>query len=233
MRTTRIGVIRVVTFDDEKLLNVHGRVIEYAFPTLKTVNRCIPDQRKGIHDQMTLKVATPKVVRLGLQLWSEGVDALIVSCAEDPGVEKLRESVRIPVIGAGSAVAAVALTLGSKVGVLTLTGKVPKIIVKVLGKHFIAEAKPKNITTTLDLLKDKERSEVLRTAATLRNRGIDVIALGCTGYTTIGVAPEIQTELKLPVIDPVVAAGLVAFHATQPPQIGRTPSEAAILRTGD
>jgi len=233
MKTMRIGIIRVVTFDDETILNAHGHVIERAFPYFNTLSRCIPDQRKGIYNQATLRVATPKVVRLGLQLQSEGVEALIVSCAEDPGVEKLRRCVEIPVIGAGSAAAGLALTLGSRVGALNLTTRTPNAIMKVLGKHFTAEAKPRNITTTLDLLKDKMKSEVLRAAAQLRNTGVDVVVLGCTGYTTMGVASEIQTELKVPVIDPILAAGLAAFYATQLPRIARSHGDSGIFHSGE
>ncbi|WP_221411605.1 aspartate/glutamate racemase family protein [Arthrobacter crusticola] len=46
------------------------------------------------------------------------VDALIIGCAADPGLEETRAAVGIPVIGAGSVAAAAALAYRGRVGVL-------------------------------------------------------------------------------------------------------------------
>lgn len=44
-----IGVIRVLTSDDTRLVSAHGRVIEERY-NLVTHSRCIPGQPRGIHD---------------------------------------------------------------------------------------------------------------------------------------------------------------------------------------
>lgn len=97
----RIGLIRVLTTDDEALLRLHGkRIMEY-FPAFEVVSACIPDQPNGVHDDETEALAVPKVIALGKQMQQEGAEAVIVSCAGDPGVAGLAEVLTVPVIGAG------------------------------------------------------------------------------------------------------------------------------------
>ncbi len=88
----RVGLIRVVSFTDETIANLHGRLIEERFPVLSVLSRCIPDQPEGIYDDASEAAAVPKIVRLGMQMVEkEDLEALIVSCAADPGVEELRK----------------------------------------------------------------------------------------------------------------------------------------------
>jgi len=209
----KIGVVRVLTTQDERLLRAHGRLIESHVPRFETISRCIEDQPEGIHDDHTRQIAIPKIVKLGRALEDEGVHALIISCVDDPGVDELRNAVMIPVIGAGSAAASLALSLGRKVGVLTITETTPEVVKRILGKHFHAEAKPKGVTTTLDLLREEETPHLLIAAQQLKRRGADVILLGCTGYATIGIASQLKS-LSIPVADPVLASALTAWYAT-------------------
>lgn len=55
-----IGLIRVITLEDKEILNLHGRIIESAFPELKVVSRCIEDQPKGIYNEETEREPSPK-----------------------------------------------------------------------------------------------------------------------------------------------------------------------------
>ena len=102
MKTYKVGLIRVLTTEDEELLQLHGKLIESYFPMFQVVSRCIPEQPEGIHDDETFAVGVPKVVNLAVELWKEGCQAIIISCAGDPGVPEARQAVPIPVIGAGS-----------------------------------------------------------------------------------------------------------------------------------
>lgn len=210
----RIGIIRVLTTRDERLLNAHGRLIEGHFPQFETTSRCIEDQPTGIHDDRTREIAVPKVVKLGRELEAEGMSALIISCADDPGVDQLRKIVKIPVIGAGSAAASLALSLGDRIGVLIISDRTPDIVKKILGKSFLAELKPQGVTTTLDLLQEEERVHLFSAAGQLKAKGADVILLGCTGYATIGIAQELRRRLGILVVDPVLASALAAWYIT-------------------
>ena len=62
----------------------------------------------------------------------------------------------------------------------------------------------------LHLLKEEGKRNAFKAAANMKAKGADVIALACTGFSTIGIAPELETTVGIPVIDAVEAAGLVA-----------------------
>ncbi|AEC51409.1 hydantoin racemase [Pyrococcus sp. NA2] len=210
MKEYTIGLIRVLTIDDERLLNLHGELIEKAFPELKVISACIEDQPFGIYDEESERIAKPKILRLAKEFEKRGVDAIIISCAADPAVEEARREVSIPVVGAGSAVASLALAQGRKVGVLNLTEKTPKVIKEVLGDHLIAEEHPEGVKNTLDLMEKK--TEIVEAARRLKERGVEVIVLGCTGMSTIKIAPILEDAVKIPVIDPVLASGAVVLN---------------------
>lgn len=210
MRFT-VGLIRVLTLKDEELLNLHGRIIETAFPELKVVSRCIEDQPKGVYDRETEEVAKPKVVRLAKEFERDGVDAVIVSCAADPGVREARKELRIPVVGAGSALASLSLAYGDRVGVLNLTEDTPDVVRRILGPHLVAEEKPEGVKNTLDLMTGWGREAAEKALKNLLRHGVDVVALACTGYSTIGFARVAREIAGIPVVDPVVAAGAVTL----------------------
>ena len=128
---SKMGLIRVLSTDDPELLNRHGRLLREFIgdPELTVVSRCIQGHPEGLWNSEEEQKALPKIVRLGQEM--EGQDevaALLVSCVADPGVPELREAVDVPVIGAGSASAAMALALGRSVGALSIVpGILPPI----------------------------------------------------------------------------------------------------------
>ncbi|MBA7571304.1 hypothetical protein ES708_13063 [subsurface metagenome] len=216
MGKIRVGLIRVISFKDKKLADPHENLIEKYFPDLQIISKCIKDQPKGIYDEETKKIAIPKIVELGSQIEEEEkVKAIIVSCADDPGVKELRKLLKIPVIGAGSSVAALSLSYGDKVGTFGITEQAPPIMREILGKHLVAETKPEGIKTTLDLMTDEGKRKALESIKYLKEKGAKVIALACTGYSTIGIANDLEKEVGIPVLDAVIAAGLFAWHFTR------------------
>ena len=216
MQKVKIGLIRVISFEDKELVELHGKLIEKHFPDLQLISRCIKDQPEGIYNEETKKAAVPKVVDLGSQIEEEEkVKAIIVSCADDPGVKELRKLLKIPVIGAGSSVAAISLSYGDRVGTLGITEKTPQAMREILSGHLIAETKPAGIKTTLNLMTDEGKRNTLESIKYLKEKGAEVIALACTGYSTIGIAQDLEKEVGIPVLDAVVAAGLFAWYFTR------------------
>ncbi|MGB9867571.1 MAG: aspartate/glutamate racemase family protein, partial [Bacillota bacterium] len=209
----RVGLIRVLTTTDCDLLNLHGRQIQSLFPELEVVSRCIPDHPEGVHDEITHSTAVPQVVKLARTFRDEGFDAVIVSCAGDPGVAEAQEEVDIPVIGAGRAAASIALSLGGRVGVLGITERAPDAMVEVLGPAMVAYVQPEGVSTTLDLMREEGKASAINAASLLKQQGAQVIVLACTGLSTIGAAQAIAEATGLKVVDPVVAEGLVAYYA--------------------
>ena len=108
-----------------------------------------------------------------------------------------------------------ALSLGTSVAALGITEDVPAAMADVLGSALLASAKPAGVETTVDLMKPLGNKAVLTAAKELKEQGAKVLVLACTGMSTIGVAEDIRRELGIRVVDPVIAAGLVAWYATR------------------
>lgn len=213
---TKIGLIRVLSTDDKALLNNHGRLLQEFIkdPDVAVISRCIEGHPKGLWNEDEEREAVPKIVRLGQQMVTEaGVDVLLISCAADPGVAELRQVVTVPVIGAGSASAQVAGALGKPVGGLSITDWILPPIAEVLGDQLVAWDKPDLVKTTLDLMSESGQARFVEAGERLISRGAEVILLACTGFSTIRAAPFLEERLGVPVIDPVISAGMVAYYA--------------------
>lgn len=214
-RKFKVGLIRVLTTEDEELLNLHGKILMEKFPMLDVESRCIPDQYEGIHSHELERQAVPKIVELAKSFRDK--DMILVSCADDPGVAEIREALPgMPVTGGGETTVALALKYGEKIAVLGIVDYAPKAYLRMIPDKLIAVGKPDGVDSTLDLMTPEGRKSCLRKALELKEMGAEVIALGCTGLTTIGIAGEIEKATGLTVIDPVLAQGTFAvFEAAK------------------
>ncbi|MCS7364111.1 MAG: aspartate/glutamate racemase family protein [archaeon GB-1867-035] len=211
MKEFKVGLIRVITLEDPELLNLHGRIIEENFPGIKVISKCIPNQPYGIYDNKSEKEAIPKIISLAKKMVKDDINALIISCAADPGLKELREKLNVPVIGAGSASAYLALTISSKIGVLTITDETPKVIREILKEKLIAEKSVENVKNTLDLMKKESIKHIYDAILELSNRGCKAIILGCTGFSTIRIVDRKITG-SIILIDPVIACGIIVSY---------------------
>ncbi|MFE4059403.1 aspartate/glutamate racemase family protein [Streptomyces sp. NPDC059096] len=210
-----VGVIRVLTSDDPTAVGEHGRLLErrYGFPV---VSRCIPGQPYGIHDEESERRAGPKIVALAREMAEAGAGTLVISCAADPALARVRAAVDIPVLGAGASAAAVSLGLGTRVGVLGITDEAPPGVRAILGDRFAGAVRPRGVHRTTDLRTPEGAAAVLEAAADLVGAGADTLLLACTGLTTIGIRPRLEDRTGVPVVDAVLAAGLMASYARTP-----------------
>ena len=191
----KVGLIRVLTTEDQDILLAHEKLLNQYFPMLTVETKCIPDQYEGIHSPELCMLAVPKIVETAKSF--RDVDMIIVSCADDPGVEEIREAhPGIPVTGGGETTLALARKYGEKIGVLGITDYAPKAYA---------------VYSTLDLMTSKGRKSTVNMARKLKEQGADVLALACTGMATIGIAKELEEAAGIPVIDPVMAEGLFAY----------------------
>lgn len=204
-----IGLIRVVSNLDDQRLHSHARAIQHLVGE-EILTRAIPDQPDGVHDDETFAAAVPKIVDLGRQFAAEGARLVLISCAADPGLAELRAELNIPVIGAGSVGAALALASGGAVGVLGITPDVPAAVTDVLGGRLVADLVPAGVTSTIDLMRPESYQRALEAAEDLKRAGAESILFACTGLTTIGLAADVLARTGLPVVDAVMAAGALA-----------------------
>ena len=206
MKQYRVGLIRVLTTTDEALLQSHGTLLRQYFPMLDVQSRCLPDQPEGIHDEATMAAGVPKVVAMAREMWEEGFEAVIVSCAGDPGVEEARRELPIPVIGAGESTAALSLFYGKAPALLGITDDVPDGYRRILGGRIISNARGEGVESVLDLMTPEGYSATVK-----QELGADVIALSCTGMSTLQIASALENATGLPVLDPVLCAGMMTW----------------------
>lgn len=210
MNRSTLGIIRVLTTTDDRVLQEHGRILERHYG-LKSWTRCIEDQPNGVFDAASEALAIPKIVRLGREMQEAGCDALFLSCAGDPGLDELRKAVDVPVVSVGSATARLAAQLALPVAVLGISAEPPAPFLAHLGAD-VPYGRPKDMARTTDLLKPEGLQNALDCAEGLYADGARVIAFACTGFSTIGLAPQLRQKLGCVVIDAVDAAGMFAVE---------------------
>ncbi|MEK5238595.1 aspartate/glutamate racemase family protein [Paenibacillus sp. FSL L8-0470] len=211
-----LGIIRVITLQEEGSIHLHGELIERRYG-LPVISRCIQDQPQGVYDALTEAESVPKIIELARELEASGCTAIGISCAADPALLEARAAVRIPVLGAGSCAAHMALAFSSRVGVLTILTEVPLFIRSILGDAYLGMDRPDGVTTTLDLNTPAGRAGALAGAARLVERGAEAIVLACTGFATIGLAAELEEKLGIRALDPILSLGAAAASAASLP----------------
>ena len=78
----RVGVIRVLTSEDQEFVDMHGNIIEQHYPGIRCISKCIPDQPEGIHSHELEQIAVPKIVETAKSF----EDVMITSlCRRIPG----------------------------------------------------------------------------------------------------------------------------------------------------
>jgi allantoin racemase len=172
-----------------------------------------PASIESDYDEM---LAAPATVARIIEAEREGMDAVIINCMGDPGMQAGREVVRIPVVGPCEATMHMASMLGHTFSVIT--------VMKSLRRQFENQAKIYGLQDklasvraveipVLDLELDQNR--LVRTLAdeaqlAVEEDGAHVMVFGCTGM--IGAAQAVEQELAargypdVPVIDSMVWA---------------------------
>lgn len=204
-KTYNIGILRVLTTDDEKILLSHQKILGEHFPEFNIETRCIQNQYNGIHDEDTFNIAFPKIVELSKE-WEKDIDGLIISCTGDPALQYLKEILSIPVIGAGISTACVSLNYGENIGIIGIEEHTPFIYEEILGDRIKGYEVPKGVVTTNGLQTNEGKKSVLDSAQKLKENGCDVIVLACTGLSTSGAASLLK-DIGIPVVDAVLSEG--------------------------
>ncbi len=188
-------------------------------------------------------IAAPDVVAKVRQAEKEGMDAVIINCFGDPGLDAAREVVSIPVIGPCEASMHVAAMLGHKFSVVTVLDRLIPELETHARKYGVADRLTSGRSVdlpVLDLEKGREEFEariVGEARAAIEEDGAHVIVLGCTGLA--GLAQRIEQALRdegydIPVIDPAstalkVAEALVDLKLSHSKRTYPYPSEKEIV----
>ncbi|HEV2507761.1 MAG TPA: aspartate/glutamate racemase family protein [Mesorhizobium sp.] len=145
---------------------------------------------------------------------TQGVDAYVIACFDDPGLHAAREIARGPVIGICQAAVQVAMTISRRFSVVTtLPRSVPIIedIVQAYGAGHHCRAVHAIDLPVLGLEEEPETAERLLRETIERAKAEDraeAIILGCAGMSSL--CERLSAATGVPVIDGVTAALKIA-----------------------
>ena len=164
------------------------------------------------HESLTaLSFAVPELVRNALEAEAQGVEGIMVDCMADPGVEVLRESVAIPVLGPGHTSMHVAALLGRRFSLLVTTD--------FSSRYFIEHARRAGLDSrlascrTVDIAPEQLQADADGTLKALGRAaevavagdGADTLILCCTGFAPFSARLRqklASMKLSVPLVDP-------------------------------
>jgi allantoin racemase len=205
-----------------------------------TIISCIPlDASVPKNADPTDPYVLPAILKRIQESEREGMDAVIINCMEDPGMEAGRQLVSIPVIGPAQASFHLACILGYKFSVIfPLDNKyyVEKLVDRYGLTNRLASIQLMDISLEeFGTNKKSAIASLIKSSIRAIEDGAHVIVPGC--MFSIGVAHQVQMQLKekgyiIPVINPGLAAVRMAetfvdmqvsvSRRTYPPPLGIT-----------
>ena len=139
-------------------------------------------------------------------------DAMIVGCFGDPGLAALREAFDCPVVGPFEASLHLGAQLGHRVGVVTALDSLVPVLDRLargmgeganyagaVGVNVGVLDLPAHAPTLADTIADAGR-------ALVRDRGADVLVLGCMSMAFLGMAEAVGERCGVPMLNPARVA---------------------------
>lgn len=168
----------------------------------------------SIESEYDEALSAPGILQRIEQAAADEVDGVFITCFGDPGVHAAREIIDAPVVGGFEPAMLTALSLGERVGIITVLPNVIPML-NSLARRYTIERRIGGIRVVdLPVLGLEDRDLLLdrlfeQAADAVATGEADVIVLGCTGM--IGVAAELRDRLAdkgmpVPVVDPTGAA---------------------------
>lgn len=175
----------------------------------------LEDGPVSIESEYDEALALPGIIKQVVIAESERMDAIIINCASDPGIDAAREVASIPVIGPAQAAFSLSTMLAQKFSVIAILERdIPDLdrMFRVYGiLDRIASVRVMNIPV-LDLFKDRNKAIDAMTKAALlalKEDRAEAITFDCTGLT--GIVDDVKSNLSkegfdVPVIEPVASS---------------------------
>jgi len=150
-------------------------------------------------------LTVPDTCRIAIEAEKKGFHALIPGCYGDPGLEAIREIVKIPVVGLGVTSAHMASLLGEKFSIITSGPKRAR-------KHRLKGLGDKLVSirgvglTVLECRENRDKaleSFTEQGSLAIEEDGADVVILGCMSLAYQNMDEELSERLGVPVINPI------------------------------
>ncbi len=168
-------------------------------PDLVISCRMIESGPTSIEGRREEAEVVPELITLAIEAQADGVDAVVIDCMGDPGVDVLREIVSIPVLGPALTSMTVAANIGHRFSILTVLERSRPLVDEQIMKAGLSGRLASVRVVDLPVLKiesDPAKTlELLLAQAELaaREDHADAIIPGCTGY--VGLAGSIEEGL--------------------------------------
>ena len=140
-------------------------------------------------------------------------DAFVIACYSDPGIHSVREVTKKPVLGIAECGILTALTLGPRFGVIAILQKSIPRHLRYMGAMGVMDRFAGELPVDLPVLELADEKKTFGRMVTvgreLRERGADVIVMGCAGMARY--RKGLQDEVGVPVVEPTQAAVSMAI----------------------
>jgi allantoin racemase len=200
-----------VGLDDEELKRRRKILNSMASRGVSVEVRAVSEGPESIESPYDEFLCVPPTIRLVSSSEKE-FDAVIVGCFGDPGIDALRQAVRIPVIGPGESSMLIASTLGYKFSVVTITRSVFSMIEAIAERLGVSKRLSSIRETGMSVSEVNSDHETAKKKLIQASRdavkedGADTIVLGCMSEAFLGYDKEIAKELDVPVVNPVLTS---------------------------
>jgi allantoin racemase len=169
-----------------------------------------PESIEGFYDEA---LAVPGLLAEIARGERGGIDAHVIACFDDTGLEAARALARAPVIGIGEAAFHVASLIAGRFSVVTTLSRSIPAIEQNLIKYGLATRCGRVRASEVPVLAlERREADACRRIdaeieAARRDDRAEAIVLGCAGM--VDLAAELATRHALPVVDGVTAAVLL------------------------
>jgi allantoin racemase len=219
MRAVRIKYVIPFPFGEEGLANRAAGIPRGALrpdtvvdvvPVRNSFSLEHPSAGSSYYESMLLEMY---VIEAALSAEDEGYDAVVMDSTSDSGIQVLRSRLSIPVVGPGSAAAAVALLLGKRFSFIVYEEGHRYVVEKIVETHHLSErcasirsaGLQPDFETLLGSDPEEEIAHLVEAARrAVEEDGADTIVLGSTTMHQAG--ERMQAELGVPVVNPAPAA---------------------------
>jgi allantoin racemase len=214
----RILILNPVSTDiwNELAYNYCSKIVD---PDTEIHVKNLSNGPRAIEYDYDREIAAPYVVEEVIKANKEGFDAIVINCFDDPGLDAAREVSDKLVLGIGESSITTALLLGHRIAIIS-TGRQSIPIYHRKAMTLGIEGRIVHIAGidvgVLDIRKDIDNvKEILlgEIERSVRHHGAEVVVLGCGGF--IGLAEELSTKTKVPVIDPTMVTVKLAESLTR------------------
>ncbi len=176
---------------------------------------CLDSGPASVESLFEDALAAPDVLRKTRQAQQEDIDAVVIDCMNDPGLEAAREAVSIPVVGVAQSAMLFAAMLAGRFSVISTDRRDVYVVERLVRQYDVVRRYASTRWVDIPVLalsNDRERMLEMLVAESLQaiqEDGAQAIVFGCTGMK--GMARSLQERLAqqgwdVIVIDPSLAA---------------------------